>query len=81
MKKSLKTNSLIIILVVTLLWGAFAAYATKCILICPQCGSMETNHYHPNGGTGAQVKCRDCGYKWFEANPEQESRKVNESEN
>ena len=37
---------------------------------------METNHYHPNGGTGAQVKCRDCGYKWFEANPEQEQKKV-----
>lgn len=75
MKKSLKTISLIIVLVVTLLGGAFAAYATKCILICPKCGSMETNHVHPDGGKGAEIKCRDCGYNWYEANPKQEKKK------
>lgn len=41
---------------------------------------METNHYHPNGGTGAQVKCRDCGYEWIEENPEQDPKKEDASE-
>lgn len=81
MKKSLKTISLIIVVVVTLLGGAFAAYATRCILKCPICGSIETNHFHPNGGKGAQVLCRSCGYEWFDADPKQEPKKESINEN
>ena len=51
----------------------FASYSSECNckLICPNCGSINTNHFHPNGGIAAQVRCRDCDTEWIDENPEQ----------
>ena len=75
MKKNLKKILIVTIMALSICGGVVAAYATKCILVCPECGSMNTNHYHPNGGQAAQVKCRDCGHKWCDENPPQEPSK------
>jgi len=71
MKRTFKKFSLIVVLVVTLLGGAFAAYATRCDLTCPYCSSKNINHFHPNKGVPCWAYCRDCGYEWFEENPPQ----------
>ncbi len=71
MKKNLKKISLIIILVVTLLGGAFAAYAITCDLTCPNCGGKNINHFHPNKDVPCWAFCRDCETEWYEKNPPQ----------
>lgn len=72
MKNKLSKLTLIVVVLLSLCCGAVAAYATKCVLKCPDCGSMETNHFHPNGGEGCWVFCRDCGNEWYESSPKQE---------
>lgn len=81
MKKNLKKMLLVSVMALSLCGGVVVAYAEKCILVCPVCGGMNTNHYHPDGGKAAQVKCRDCGYKWLETNPKQEPPKNSVGEN
>ena len=66
MKKNLKKISLIIILVVTLLGGAFAAYAITCDLTCPNCGGKNINHFHPNKDVPCWAFCRDYETEWYE---------------
>ena len=81
MKNRFKKFSFIAVIVIVLCGSVVAAYATRCILKCPICGSIETNHFHPNEGKGAQVLCRSCGYEWFDADPKQEPKKENINEN
>ncbi|MDO4367952.1 MAG: hypothetical protein Q4C26_04545 [Bacteroidales bacterium] len=72
MKNKFGKLTFVIVVALSLCCGAIAAYATKCVLKCLDCGSRETNHYHPDGKEGCWVFCRDCGKEWYEANPKQE---------
>ena len=73
--KKFKTFALSAILAFSICGSLMASIShmseCHCYLICPNCGSLETNHYHPNGGIAAQVFCRTCHYEWIEENPEQ----------
>ena len=67
-----KTKNLAIAFIVSLLTMcgiAITAYAVNCDLTCPNCGSKEINHFHPNGEKGCWANCRTCDYEWYEADP------------
>lgn len=70
--KSLK-YILALVLILFVCGGLFASYSSECNckLICPNCGGINTNHIHPDGGIAAQVRCRDCDTEWIEENPEE----------
>jgi len=41
------------------------ARSIDCDIVCPVCGSLNVNHYHPgNDPTVYHAFCRDCNYEW-----------------